>query len=41
MPDSTSAEHRALLAAYGAEVVLTDSGKGISFAIKKAEELTA
>jgi cysteine synthase A len=40
MPDSTSAEHRALLAAYGAEVVLTDSQQGMSFAIKKAEELT-
>ena len=39
MPDSMSAERRALLAAYGAEIVLTEGARGMTAAIKKANEL--
>ena len=41
MPDSMSAERRALMKAYGAEVVLTDGKKGMQGAIEKANELKA
>lgn len=39
MPDTMSAERRALLKAYGAEVVLTPGEKGMQGAIDKAREL--
>ena len=39
MPDTMSAERRKLIAAYGAELVLTDGKKGMAGAIEKSEEL--
>lgn len=41
MPDTMSMERRQLLAAYGAEIVLTPGAEGMAGAVKRANEIAA
>ena len=41
MPETMSVERRKLIAAYGAQIVLTPGSEGMSGAVRRAEELQA
>lgn len=41
MPDTMSVERQRLLAAYGAQIVLTEGNKGMAGAVEKAKQLAA
>ncbi|MGL5786504.1 MAG: cysteine synthase A [Bacteroidales bacterium] len=41
MPETMSVERRMVMAAYGAEIILTEGAKGMNGAIEKAKELAA